>query len=156
MRVALDAGEMAIAHFVATMRRCVNQSVGVRDQRREQQEQAIATDMRGMIAEIAWHKHVGTYPDLSIRPRAGSADAVINGKRVDIKSTHRRDGKLLATVSKSKEDVDVFVLAIVNEDTVDFVGWATADELLSPETIIDLGYGPTHAIPQERLRPFKE
>lgn len=109
-----------------------------------------------MIAEIAWHKHVGTYPDLSIKPRAGSADAVINGRRVDIKATHRRDGKLLATTSKSQDDADVFVLAIVNEDIVDFVGWATAGGLLSPETITDLGYGPTHAIPQERLHPFKE
>lgn len=155
MLVELDSGEMAVAQFLATMRRCVNQSVGVSDARRDSSLQAITLDMLGTVSELAWAKAMGTYPDLTIKPRRGSADAMIDGRRVDIKATSRRDGRLLATTDKSADAADIYVLAIVQENVVDFVGYAWSWELLHESTVRNLGHGPTHALDQCDLRRFK-
>lgn len=156
MKVTLDTGEMATAQYHATLRRAINQASKVTDQRRDSASQAIMLDIVGMVAEIAWHRVMGTFPDLSVSPRAGSADAMYQGRTIDIKATTRRDGRLLATTNKGAGAADFYVLAIVDEANVDFVGYAASADLLSKDTIVDLGHGPTHALPQSRLRRFKQ
>lgn len=155
MKVELDPGEMGVAHLIATMRRCVNQSVKITDVRRDNSLQAIELDILGAVSELAWAKVMGCFPDLTVSPRRGTPDAIHNGKRVDIKATNRRDGRLLATTTKRRGDADIYVLAIVIDNVVDFVGYANADDLLSPQTIVNLGHGPTHALNQSQLRRFK-
>lgn len=141
---------------MATMRRCVNQSSGVGDQRRDKSLQAIELDILGLVSEIAWAKAMSVYPDLSIQPRSGSVDSVIDGIKIDIKATPRPDGRLLATPKKNSDPADIYVLAIVKEHVVDFVGYAWADELLHQSTLINLGHGPTHALSQSQLRPVTD
>jgi len=156
MIVELNSGEMAVAHFLATMRRCVNQSSKVTDQRRDKKLQAIELDILGLVSEIAFGKLFSAYPDMSIEPRSGSVDFVVEGIRVDIKSTSRSSGQLLATPKKKNEPADIYVLAIVQENIVNFVGFAKAEELLDDSTLTDLGHGPTHALPQHRLHSLSD
>jgi hypothetical protein len=153
MKVTLNSGELATAHLMAIMRRCVNQATRINDKRRA--HDAIDIDMTGAIAEIAWAKAWNIYPDLTCAPRAGSADSILAGKRIDIKATKNPRGQLLAHIEKPIDAADIYVLAIVDNDLVDFVGYATATELINPDTITNLGHGDTYALPQTKLRTFK-
>ena len=159
MKVTLNPGEMAIAQTMAAMRRGVNQASKITDQRRDNTMDANTLDLLGAVSEIAFCKAFSTYPDFSVMPRKGGADAILKHDgtitRWDIKATKRTGGRLLATTGKSANDVDYYALAVVQENVVDFVGYASAAELLSEETIIDLGHGPTHALTQDKLRRFK-
>jgi hypothetical protein len=132
----------------------VNQSSHVTDRRRDKRQQAYTLDMLGVVSEFAFCKAFGVYPDLSVHPRKGGADAVLKGRTWDIKATDRPNGRLLATTGKQPTDAQFYALAIVNENEVDLVGWAEASELLNPGTVIDLGHGPTHALEQTQLHPF--
>lgn len=154
MKVKLDPGEMAIAQTLASLRRCVNQAGRITDQRRDNRMQAITLEILGTISEIAFCKAFDAYPDLTVSPRRGGADVIHKGKRWDIKATERPNGQLLATTAKTSTSADYYALAIVNDSTVDFVGYASATQLINPATITDLGHGPTHALPQTQLRPF--
>lgn len=155
MKIELDPGEYAIAQMVATMRRSINTVFRVRDQRRDTLRAAVDLDLLGAVAEIAFCKWRNVYPDLTILPRHGTADAVIGGKKVDIKATDRKDGRLLATTGKDPNAADIYVLAIVEGAVVDFVGYALASELLQETTLRDLGHGATHVLDQSQLRKFK-
>lgn len=156
MRVVLDPGEIAAARVLATLRQTINRASAIRDQRRDKVKSGADIDYVGMLAEIAWAKKFNSYPDLSISPRAGSADAIFNGKRIDIKATDRKNGRLLATTGKAAGVADIYVLAIVDDMAVDFVGYALAGELINHKTIKNLGHGNTYALEQSQLRKFKE
>lgn len=159
--ITLSPGELAVAQTLASLRRCVNQANGVTDARRDRAQQAIELDLLGTVSELAWAKYLNQYPDLSVNPRRGGSDYVSPtdspwpGMRVDIKATKRRDGRLLATTNKKSDDAHIYVLAVVDENEVTFVGWAKSEELLVPATLKDLGYGPTHALDQSQLRPME-
>ena len=87
-------------------------------------------------------------------PRSGSADGVTKeNNRYDIKSTHYKTGNLLSTL-KVNQDVDVYVLAYVNKNIVDFVGWATKDELIRKENIKSLGHGSGYFLSRHKLHKF--
>jgi len=153
--VILTPGEQSVAKAIATLRHNSNRAAGTTDARRDNKQHPIELDALGFVAEIAWGKYWDHCPDLTINPRSGGSDFVTRcGKKVDIKATDRPAGRLLAVTGKRKTDADIYVLAIVSGLTVMFVGWASADELLSDSTIIDLGRGPTHALSQDRLHPF--
>lgn len=156
VRVVLDPGELAVAQTLASLRRCVNQAGGIKDRRRDTRQQAIALDMLGTVSEVAFCKAFGAYPDLTVSPRRGGADVLLNGRRWDVKGTDRPNGRLLATTDKEPGAAEFYALAIVSDHIVDLIGYATASQLINPETVIDLGHGPTHALTQEQLIPFPE
>ncbi len=157
MLVILDPGEMAVAQILATLRRSVNQAAGVTDRRRDTSaKDALALEVMGCVAEVAFGKAYNCYPDLTVTPRSGGWDAVLNGKRWDIKATDKPHHRLIASPDKSPGDADRFALAIVTENTVNLVGWAPAGKLLHPSTLTDLGHGLTHVLTQEQLQPFPE
>jgi hypothetical protein len=156
MKVTLDDGEMATAHFLATTRRLTAQAAKVKDKRYRGNISAIGMDILGTVSELAWSKQWGIYPDLSPSPRRGGVDSFVNGKRIDIKATHHQNGRLIAPIHKDADAVDVYVLAIVDENTVDFVGYAYSHELFSDQALVDLGQGLTHVLPQSKLHRFKQ
>lgn len=154
--VTLDPGEMAVAEHLALLRRCVNKAINLTDQRRDNRRQAITLEILGTVAEIAFCKRFSAYPDLTITPRRGGADVVLNGKRWDIKATDRGNGRLITTVGKARESADYYALAVVDDNTVEFVGWASAARLLDDSAIKDLGYGPTYVLERDQLQPFPD
>ena len=60
---------------------------------------------------------------------------------------------MIAIASKRYEDVDVYVLMVGTFPTYSWIGWATAQELLIEDNLVDLGYGPTYALEQAALHP---
>jgi len=153
MRVELNPGEMVIANVLATMRNAVSRGSGTKDAKIGKQS-ALQTDLDGAVAEIAFAKAHNAYLDFSVAPKSGGHDLFVNGYKVDVKATRYQHGKLLATTKKTLGDAQIFVLGIVNDHVVTFAGWAWATDLLASENLSDLGYGPTYALDQDRLKRF--
>lgn len=153
--VTLDLGEMAVAQMLASMRFAVNRANSIPYSKVGPQSSQ-QTEMDGIVAEIAFCKWKNVCPDMTIRPRAGGADCVVDGKTIDVKATRRQDGRLISVTNKAAANADIYVLAIVNDNTVSFAGWAFSRDLMKPENVIDLGHGPTYALDQSSLRPFKD
>ena len=152
--IELDASEMAVVQMLAAMRHGMNRSQSVNNSKVGPQSD-YQTDLDGLVAEFAFCKWKNVWPDLSISPRSGGADCVVDGRTVDVKATRRQDGRLLAVTSKNADEAEIYVLAIVRDNSVTFAGWAFANELLDPQNILNLGHGPTYALDQSRLRVFK-
>jgi hypothetical protein len=72
---------------------------------------------------------------------------------VDVKSTRYQSGRLLATL-KDNPDVDIYVLAIVEDNRVCFPGYARKSRLCSEENKVNLGRGVGYALEQSKLSPF--
>ena len=150
--VTLDDAEMTLVKMIGGMRSIVARSAGVVDAKKAGLP-GLTIDEDGMMAEYAFCKQYNVFPMISPTPRSGSYDCVYNGKRVDIKSTRYKDGRLLATL-KDNPDVDVYVLAIIDGNTVTFPGYATKAQLCREENKIDLGRGEGYALTQDKLTPF--
>ena len=153
MKVKLNPDEVTVCQILGRMRSLIARNSGVKDAKIGQQDGAEA-DVLGMMAEYAFSKKFNTFPDLGLTPRSGSADGVLNGKRYDIKSTTYKTGQLLSTM-KVNPDVDIYILGIVENNEVDFVGWAFKQNLIKEENIVNLGHGKGYALAQEKLNAFK-
>lgn len=78
-------------------------------------------------------------------------------KTGDVKATKYKSGKLLLRKGSEKKIVDLFILMtgaqIINGETwYQFKGWATYQELVRPENLIELLPGcPSYALTQDKL-----
>jgi len=154
--ITLDDGEMQVCRMVAQMRHSAARLANVTDAKVGNQS-GYETDLIGMVAEVAFSKWRNTYPDLSIKPRSGGVDAIVNGRKVEVKATTRKNGRLLATLDKADKDgAEYYALAIVDGNVVTFPGYATARELLRKENIRDLGHGSGYAMEQSELHEFSD
>ena len=156
MIIILDECEMAICKMMAERRHATAREHNVRDQRMDKKMSGFEIDLLGAVSEMAWAKWRNTYPDLTASPRSGTYDAEYLGVTIDIKATKYKNGRLLSTLKKKEEDAQVYVLAIVEDNKVDFVGWTKASTLLSEENIGDLGCGKGYIMNQDQLTKFKE
>jgi hypothetical protein len=150
--VELTDAEMLVVKMLGGMRSIVGRAAGVED-KKVASLSGLTIDEDGMVAEYAFCKRYNIFPDIVPGPRSGSYDCLYNGKRVDIKSTRYKDGRLLATL-KDNPDVDVYVLGIVDSNTVTFPGYATKPQLCREENKTDLGRGVGYALTQDKLTPF--
>jgi hypothetical protein len=152
--VTLDATEVVVAQMLAAMRYNVSRMAGVTNARMGPQGD-YQTDLEGMAAEIAFCKAFNYYPDLTAGSRKGGWDVKGRaGETIDIKVTKYHAGKLLATLKKTLEDSQYYVLMVGECPTYRLVGYATAEELLRPENITNLGHGEGYALAQGQLKQF--
>jgi hypothetical protein len=154
VKVTLQPDEITVCQMLGRMRSLIARSSGVKDAKIGSQDGSEA-DVIGMMAEYAFAKRFNTFPDMGLTPRSGSADGVFNGKRYDVKATTYKNGRLLCTL-KHNPDVDVYVLAIVDSNTVHFSGFAMATDLRQEQNLTDLGHGKGYALTQDKLRAFKQ
>ncbi len=150
IKMILEPDEITICETVGRLRSLIARSSRVKDAKMGSQDGA-AADVMGMKAEYAFAKAFNIFPDFGLKPRSGSPDGVLNGKRYDVKSTHHLDGMLLST-RKVNPDIDVYVLAIVKNRCVRFVGWASKEKLIKEDNLIDLGYGKGYGLDQNQLK----
>ena len=108
-------------------------------------------DINGIAAEIAVAKYCNRFPDLSIGPQRGGADLKIAGKTVDVKTTGKNPGYLQASLNKTLDDSDVYLLVTANFPTFTIQGGATNHQLLNKTTIKDTGYGKKYTLEQSQL-----
>lgn len=153
MKIRLDPGEMAMAQTLAVMRQFACRSDDVVNRPRDGNVQSVGMEILGAVSELAWAKAMNTYPDLALPTRSWKPDARYQGKTIDIKATTHANGKLMV-LTRAKH-ADLYVLAIVKEECVDFVGYAVDSDVRRDELIQDHGYGPTYMLTQSQLRQFK-
>ena len=149
--VQLSPAEMVVCKMLGNLRTLAARSANGKD---AGLSTSLETDEDGVIAEMAFCKHWNIFFDPEASPRKHSYDCVLKGKRIDIKSTRHKNGRLLAT-KKINPDIDIFVLAIIEENKVSFVGYATAAQLYDTSNLTDLGHGEGYAIEQKELRQWK-
>jgi hypothetical protein len=152
MDMTLNAAEQKLARFLALSRTSINRQAGVTNAKRADLTDA-EIDLDGVGAELAWCRLANVYPDLTLSPRSGGADATWAGRTVDVKTTRYVTGKLIAVPSKVHAPCDLYALMIGTFPTYRFVGLATADHLLAAENIRNLGHGPTYTLEQDALTP---
>jgi len=152
MKIQLDPDEITVCQMIGRMRSLIARSSGVKDAKIGNQDGSEA-DVLGMMAEYAFAKLFNVFPDLGLTPRSGSEDGTYKGYRYDIKSTKYKKGRLLAT-TKVNNDVDIYILAIVDGSEISFPGWAFKKELIKDENLADLGHGKGYCLEQSQLRVF--
>jgi hypothetical protein len=115
------------------------------------------TDLNGIGGEIAVAKHFNAYPDTELDLyNLPDHDLIIKHKKVDVKTTKYSDGRLLATLKKKSDSVDVYILVTGEFPTYSIVKWCFSEELIHPDNIMNLGRGDGYALDQEMLRDFKD
>ena len=153
MRIELDVNEVNLCVFIGEQRSLIARANNVKDAKIGKQN-GMDADIQGFKAEYAFAKHINVFPDFGLSPRSGSADGVTpKGNRYDIKSTHHKKGNLLSTL-KVNPDVDVYILAVVQDNIVDLIGWAKKADLIKPENIVDLGHGKGYFLSRDKLNKF--
>lgn len=152
--VSLSNDDLNICRVLGNLRTLVARGNGVRDAKMGNMSGA-DIDEDGVIAEYAFCKQFNIFFDPCAYPRSGSVDCTYKGQRIDIKSTRHENGRLLATLKKNNE-VDVYVLAIISENTVTFPGWAYSEDLFTPENIKNLGHGDGYVMDQSNLKQWKK
>jgi len=152
----MTPSESAIALTLAVMRNTTARVNGVTDKQMGKQD-PIQIDRDGILAEMAFGKQFNLYPDLSGYPRKGGADLITHqGLKIDIKATRYKSGRLLIHIDKDVEEVDIYVLGVVDGDSVDFVGYIKSKEAIQTQNLKDLGHGSGYVIEQTNLKKFKE
>ena len=156
MIVNMTPSESAIALTLAVMRNTTARQNNVADKQMGKQD-PIQIDRDGILAEMAFGKQFNLYPDVSVSPRKGGADLIThNGMKIDVKATRYKSGRLLIHIDKPVEEVDIYVLGIVDGDDVDLVGYIKSAEAIQPQNLNDLGHGSGYVIEQSDLKKFKE
>ena len=152
--VHLSDAEMMFCKMSAGLRTITARAANVKDARMGDLS-GLQMDEDGMIGEYAFCKKMNIFPDLIPGPRSGSYDCIFMGKRIDVKTTRHKNGHLLATM-KNNEDVDIYVLDIIDGNAVTFPGYARKTELCIEGNQIQLGHGIGYGITQNKLRFWKE
>lgn len=114
----------------------------------------LSVDEDGVIGELAFCKHWNIFFSPEATYRHHSFDALLKDKRIDVKATRLKTGRLQAS-SKKNPDVDVFVLGIIEGNEVTFVGYTTADNLYKQENFMNLGRSEGYAMEQKDLTAWK-
>ena len=106
----------------------------------------------GCCAELA----IGRVFDRYSIPQVGTFHNKADFLRdIELRSTARADGRLIVRDNDANDRRYVF--AVVNGETVNFVGWMWGSEAKQPEYISNPnGYRQAWFVPQNKLRPFSE
>lgn len=129
--ITLSKGEQDVCILTARARTKSNRDAGVKNSKHSE-ESDFFIDLEGIGAEVAFCKLQNIFPDFSICPRKTHedlGDAMIDGKKVDVKTTIHKNGRLIAANWK-KKTVDLFALMVGKFPVYEFRGFMLADELL--------------------------
>jgi len=156
--IELNSVEQELCGRLAKERHQVNRRGGVKNSKIGDQSDEF-TDMEGMSAELAFCKMFNIYPDLFIQITSSKqgkdfGDAILDGKKVDVKATKYQTGKLLAVPWK-KPTVDAFALMIGQCPKYTFRGFIGADEFLSDKFLRELNGKKTYLAYQEELKEWE-
>jgi hypothetical protein len=102
-----------------------------------------STHTLGVIGELCFSITTGRCANMDIIPEGdGNVDFVIDGKKIDIKTTQYWRDPDLKQYSNPKNWVDIYVLCGVDVDgrRARIFGWATMEQVMSAH-VIDYGYG---------------
>jgi hypothetical protein len=153
--VTLNEAEQLVAKFLADSRHKKARRNNIRNGRLGPQSDW-ETDLEGMSAEIAACRLLNLYPDLQTETIPVYDMVSKNGWTIDVKTTKYETGKLLAVRGKVASRSDFYMLMIGSFPKYRCAGFASAESLLSDETLTDLGRGLGHALEQNDLLTLNE
>ena len=142
MKITLSPRELAMCDIIASMRywQGCGTDTTIIDKR-------IASRI-GFTAEYAFSKQFNLHLDIISNLEKDSFDFISkDGATIDIKATYTKHGNLVVP----KLMHDVYVLAIVDGNTVDLVGYATK-EMIEKAGKKDLGNGPVWFVDRKDLK----
>lgn len=146
--VTLTDSERQIAEFVAQRRFDGARDKNIHNNRKGPQSN-YETDLEGMASELAAAKALNVWPDLTEEIQVH--DLTYNGVTIDVKATKYLTGRLIAGLQKKNKSCDYYMLLVGECPTYDIKGFAKREDLLSEDTITDLGWGKLHALTQDKL-----
>ena len=157
-RMALSESEVSAIKANARARYDSNRSASVKDSARGDRR-GVYYDMLGSGGEYAFAKMVEADFDDTISPRSTSrgedeGDLTYRGRVIQVKTTDRRNGRLLAPPWASNDNVsEVYALMVMVDRTpvFEFRGFAPSEVFIVPDNLGDLGHGPTYLMNQEQL-----
>ena len=144
MKITLSPRELAMCDMIASMRfwQGCGTDTTIIDKRK--------ASRIGFCAEYAFSKQFNLHPDIISNLEKDSFDFISkDGATIDIKATDRSDGNLIVP----KLLHDVYVLAIVDGSTVDFIGYAT-NQMIEETGKKDLGNGPVWFVNRKELKKW--
>lgn len=160
--VILNNTEKKICLFVARSRTKNNVDSGIKNPRvgpREHDDE----ELEGFMAEFAFCKMFNLMPDFHIEFTSTSngsdkGDAILkDGRSVDVKSTYREHGRILSrTWKKDNHGIDLYALMIGKNGTYTLKGFIKHEDLFKPENLINLGYGNSYGVTQDKLNELDE
>ena len=151
MIVTLNNYEMLFCRDLACKRMLSNLSAGVTE-RKVGDGDPYEIGLDGVISEYAFCKARNIFFDCSVEPRSGGYDCVSkDGVRIDIKSVRQKNRGLTIPL-KIKENVDIFVLAHITGNIVNYYAYCRAEDIYKPENIKNIGYGDSYCLPLNALK----
>lgn len=147
-KITLTESERQVAEFIAKRRFDSCRESNIVNNKKGPQSN-YETDLEGMASELAAAKALNVWPDLTEDIQAH--DLIYNGLTIDVKTTKYKTGRLVATLGKKNKACDYYVLLVGECPTYDIKGFAKRENLLSEDTITDLGWGKLHALTQDKL-----
>lgn len=158
-KILLTPAERLIGLAISDLRSRNNRDTHITSKKISVNFSDIEIDFRGFVSELAFAKLFNLYPDFTIHPRSSSTDLgdvkLPNGKTVDVKTTDRPDGRLLAPTWKNA-NVDYYALIIGYYPEFEFKGFMIKEELINPKRLGDLGHGLTYIAEQHELKELHE
>ena len=129
--------ELTLVRFIAASR----QSYGRKNyEDKKRMDDGFQADVDGMIGEMCFGKLFNYYVDISLGKK--KADFVSRaGESIDVKSTRYRNGRLLATLDKTQDPCDIYVLMVVDDKGGEYRGYVKKEDLFKEKNIKDLGRG---------------
>ena len=153
--VVLEYGEIEIAKSIGKARYLVSRKNGVFDRLvGDGWEDPIQNDIDAFGAEVAYCKAFNLYPDLTLNLRSGGHDAIHGGRTVDVKHTPHVNGRLLVTKTKAHEPTQVYALVTGRLPNYVIVGYANRDEIFTDNNLLDLGFGESYGLTQDKLHEY--
>lgn len=144
MKVTLTTREMAICMMMGALRMWQGAKLDTTIIDKDK------ASPQGFMAEYAFSKQFNLHLDIIGNLEKDSFDFISrDGATIDIKSTNYLDGNLIVP----KLLHDVYVLAIVDGSTVDFIGYATK-QMIEEAGKKDLGNGPVWFVNRKDLNKW--
>jgi len=152
VKITLTREEVRLSVFMGKSRYACARSNGVLDAQIGDQDKAFI-DINGFAGELAVCRALNVYPDLSVSPRQGSWDCEYEGSRIDVKTTHHLNGRLLVSPKKGADWTDIYVLVVGRMPDFEIKGWMMTASVFDRE-LRDLGHGLGYVVENKELHPF--
>ena len=149
MEYTLTESEQIIAKFVAEQRTANNRNAGTGNNRRSDMSD-FEVDLQGFGGELAFCRLVNVFPDLTVHNRSAAkgedtGDCILDGLRIDVKTSKKDDAALWVPVRKIGT-VDAYALMVGVFPTFRLVGVADTETVRAGKV-----HNDSHFLPQDKL-----
>jgi len=149
MEYTLTESEQLIAKFVAEQRTTNNRNAGTTNMRKSEMSD-FEIDLQGFGGELAFCRLANVFPDLTVHNRSASkgedqGDCVLDGQRIDVKTSKKADAALWVPVRKIGT-ADAYALMVGEFPTFRLVGMADVQTVKECKV-----YNDSHVVDQDKL-----